>query len=569
MSVFHAPHLPLADPGYPKKLTPWRLLFWLMSRRKLNLVVAALFSCIGLGAMAVFPFFISGAIDYGLTPRDGNALAWWSLGMVVFGFFTAFGIVMGIRLTVYIRQDAAYRALQIVTAHVTRLGSRLNRKVSTGEVVSVGATDVRKVSVAVDAIFPVFGALAAFIGVGTLLFLTNPYLALLVIVGMITVGVVTGPVLGRFQNRHSTYRDEIGSLTSHASDIVGGLRVLRGIGGEQQFVQRYRQQSKELKAAGYRLARPRGLIETIGEGAPSLLLVLTLWMSGRMVLNDSITTGDMVAAFGYVLGLMLPTFWLMDTAIRLIEGRVATGRIVEVLNIPAPDANGDHESGPSGEADLYDPDSGLTVPAGKLTAVVSDDAEAATAIFDRLGLYNSTQARFGDVEVAAMDPQEVRDRILVAEHDAYLFAGSMRSLIGAADPDADVAAAVHTASADDIVAELPKGLDTMLTNQARTLSGGQRQRVRLARAVAAEKEVLLLSEPTSAVDSHTEARIVARLTRHRRGRTTGIITSSPLWLSAADSVAYVADGKVVSSGTHQELLRSSPEYRAHVTREDS
>lgn len=566
MNVFRAPSLPLQDPGTPNHLGPWRLLIWLLTRRKVTVGVAIFFSMVGLGAMSVFPFFVSGAIDNGLQPQDWSALSWWVLGMVLVGFATAVGIIIGHRLVVYLRQDASYRALQIVTNHITKLGSRLTRRVSTGEIVSVGATDVRKVAVAVDGVFPAFGAVSAFVFVGVLLSLTNPYLALLVLVGVVTVGFVTGPVLQRFQSRQATYREEIGHLTSRASDIVGGLRVLRGIGGERQFHSRYRDQSQELRAAGYRVAKPKSAIEAIGEGTPSVLLVLTLWLSARMVLTDTITIGQLVAAYGYVLSLMLPTYWIMGATLQTIEGRVAAGRISAILRIPLPDDDRPTVDGPDDGADLRDPESGLAIPGEKLSAIVTTEPETSQQIFDRLGLFATTAAEFGDVKVADMHPDEIRNRILVGDHDSYLFAGTVRDSIMSANNYAQVEAAVHTAAADDIIGELSAGLDTSLGNQARTLSGGQRQRLRLARAIAADHEVLLLNEPSSAVDSHTEATIVARLCDHRKGKTTVVSTSSPLWLTAADHVSYVVEGKVAATGTHRHLLDTCPEYRSHVNR---
>ncbi|MGH3680869.1 MAG: ATP-binding cassette domain-containing protein, partial [Natronosporangium sp.] len=167
---------------------------------------------------------------------------------------------------------------------------------------------------------------------------------------------------------------------------------------------------------------------------------------------------------------------------------------------------------------------------------------------------------------------EVRRRILVADPDAQIFGGRLRDLLQPVQPvgepvdEATIARCLHAASAEDIVDGLPDGLDTPIDTGARTLSGGQRQRVRLARALAADPEVLVLLEPTSAVDAHTEAAITDRLRALRAGRTTLVATTSPLLLDRADQVAYLAGGRVVATGSHAELLAGRPDYRALVTR---
>jgi ABC-type multidrug transport system fused ATPase/permease subunit len=139
---------------------------------------------------------------------------------------------------------------------------------------------------------------------------------------------------------------------------------------------------------------------------------------------------------------------------------------------------------------------------------------------------------------------------------------------GRAEPDdVRLTEAVHQAAAADVVAGLPGGLDAVLANQAHTVSGGQRQRLRLARALLADPEVLVLVEPTAAVDAHTESVIAERLRRAREGRTTVVVSSSPLVLNRADEVAYLVDGRVVAAGSHAELLAREPGYRRLVYRE--
>ncbi len=158
--------------------------------------------------------------------------------------------------------------------------------------------------------------------------------------------------------------------------------------------------------------------------------------------------------------------------------------------------------------------------------------------------------------------------MVVSDTAAMLFAGPLGQRLDVRG-DGDVARALDTASADDILEALPDGLDSLVTERGRSFSGGQRQRLVLARALLADPEILVLVEPTSAVDAHTEARIASRLRDHRAGRTTVVTSSSPLVLDAVDVVAFLRAGRVAATGTHAELLDSDPAYRRLVTRESA
>ncbi|WP_371103449.1 ATP-binding cassette domain-containing protein, partial [Streptomyces sp. PU_AKi4] len=188
---------------------------------------------------------------------------------------------------------------------------------------------------------------------------------------------------------------------------------------------------------------------------------------------------------------------------------------------------------------------------------------------DRLGRYAPSAVTWGGVRLDEVALARVRERILVADPEADLFAGPLREVVaGRGDPsDEEVLRALRAAAAEDIVRGLPEGLGSTVSAQGRNLSGGQRQRMRLARALLADPEVLLAVEPTSALDAHTEATVADRLRAARKGRTTLLATTSPLVLDRVDRVLFLADGKVVASGSHRELLDAEPGYRKLVARD--
>ncbi|WP_373872624.1 ATP-binding cassette domain-containing protein [Actinoplanes couchii] len=216
--------------------------------------------------------------------------------------------------------------------------------------------------------------------------------------------------------------------------------------------------------------------------------------------------------------------------------------------------------------DLEDPTSGVRVIPGRFTAIAATTPADASRIADRLGRY-ADGATLGGIPLAAAALSEVRARILVSDNDSRLFSGRLRADL---DPyrRGKLIEALIAADATGIVAALPDGPDTVVTGAGRAFSGGQQQRLRLARALIADPDTLILVEPTNAVDAWTEARIADRLRAARLGRTTVVCTSSPLLLSRADRVCFVEHGRVVATGPHADLMESVPGYARLVSREE-
>jgi ABC-type bacteriocin/lantibiotic exporter with double-glycine peptidase domain len=414
------------------------------------------------------------------------------------------------------------------------------------------------------------GAVVSFVVVAAILLRGSVVLGLVMLVGGPLLVASLAFVMKPLQRRQSAQREEAGRLTALGADTVAGLRVLRGIGGEGSFLARYRAQSQTVKHAGWRVAGTQATLDSAQVLLPGVFVLVVTAVGSHLAVTGEISPGELVAYYGYTAFLTIPLQTAVEMADKLITTRVAARRIARILGTepdhvvePVPtDAVLPPLSGP-----LVDPTSGLVVEPGRLTALVSDRPEETAALAARLGrtVPGRHGVTWGGTALDDLPVSAVRDRVLVSQADPRLFSGPLRRELGGAD-DADRAAALAVADADDAVAALDAGIDGELEERGRSLSGGQRQRLALARALLRDPEVLVLVEPTSAVDAHTEARIAVRLAGHRRGRTTVVVTVSPLLLDHADVVHLVEDGRVVATGTHRELSRSSAAYRSVVVR---
>ncbi|WP_410819245.1 ABC transporter ATP-binding protein [Micromonospora sp. 050-3] len=560
-----------------------RYLWWLVRCQPWRVLRGSLIGTAWMIGLSVRPYLIARAVDDGLRARDTRALALWVAAIVVAGVGLSYLGIMRHRTMTFLREDAKARSAEVLLRHLSRIGAVLPRRVGAGEVSTIGGSDIDWTAQVLTLTGPGVGAIIAYGVIAVVLWSISPMLALCVLVGVPVVGLIVGPLLRRLEQVESIYRRQQGALTARSGDIVAGLRVLAGVGGRDLFARRYAARSQELRAEGYRVGAVNSWIDAATVAIPGLFLAAVVWLTARMAVTGDVTIGELVAVYGYVATLIVPVWFLLEGSYQLIRGRVAARRITDLLNVTPDDVGGpgrrwpgvvpearrpDDLAAPDAPADLHDPATGLTVRAGQLTAVAADDPTAAVALADRLGRYVASDVTWGGVPLREVALDEVRARILVADHDSYLFAGTLRDILraGADGDDERIGAALRTASAQDVVDALPAGLDTPIDARARTLSGGQRQRLRLARALSNEPEVLILVDPTSAVDAHTEARIAERLRAARAGRTTVVIATSPLLLGRADLVALLSAGRITATGSHADLLADDPAYRHLVAR---
>jgi ABC-type multidrug transport system fused ATPase/permease subunit len=594
----------------PDLRSPSRFLLWQMRQQSAVVAGATVVGILWQLPMTVGPWLVGRAVDRGILAGSVSAtLQWTGLLLAVTIVGALFGIAMH---TLVVRSwlIALYGTTLTVTRKAVQLGHVLPRRTPTGEVLSVAASDADEFGGLTEITARALSQLVAYLTVAAIVLLTSPLLGLMVLAAAPVLVGVALPLLRPLHHRQQTERTRTSTLTSMATDIVAGLRILRGIGGEDTFFSNYARQSQLTRRAGVSAGVWQSATEAVGVLMSGCFLVLLMYAGTRAVDSGALTVGELVSFLGYGLFMVGPIRTFFEFAQKLTRALVSAQKAVAVLELTPPWRAPvvPVSLPPTGE--LMDGASGFVARPGELTAVVSSVPESSAALADRLGrwfphaeepppllepdgrrrgrraraarrerrrvLAEQDEARaaqpwgvtYGGVDLSRVPLDELRATILVSDTSSQLFAGSLQEAV---DPHGlltreQAEQALRTASAEDVYDALPGGWAGELDERGRGLSGGQRQRIVLARALSLDPRVLVLVEPTSAVDAHTEARIAERLARHRRGRTTVVTTVSPLWLHHADRVVLLTDGRVVADGTHDDLLAEEPDYRDVVLR---
>ncbi|MFI1153563.1 ABC transporter transmembrane domain-containing protein [Streptomyces sp. NPDC020817] len=581
--------LPYPDPGVPDARSGPRFLVWL-GRGQLGGQARSL--CWGLvhfGGVAGLPYAVGLGVE-AVVQRDGTRLLLVGALLALIGVAISVGDAMLHRTAVTNWITAAARVQQLLARKTAELGSALTRRVAAGEVVAVSTGDVEKIGWFVEAVSRFLAAAFSVVAICVGLLFYAPSIGVVVAIGVPVLALSVLPLLPRATRRADIQREKAGKATELASDTVAGLRVLRGIGGEELFLGRYREASQEVRKAAVRSARMWALISAIQVLLPGALLITVVWYGSVLVLDGRLAVGELVAAFSAVATMLYPLRHFEEIAMAYSFSRPSAARAARVLSLtrtdaPEPEAvQARIPETPAPGGDLYDPATGLLAPAGRFTAVVCGDPDLAGRLAERLGghpaddgpVSERVPVLLGGVALDELALDTARTLVLVQDKDPVLLSGTLRELFavpasGAVEPGAALAAAQCADVLDALLQSAPDGvddpMDARITERGRSLSGGQRQRLALARSLATDPEVLVLDEPTSAVDSHTEARIADGISALRAGRTTVVLASSPLLLDRADRVVLIHEGAVAATGTHRELLHGEPLYRAVVTRE--
>jgi ABC-type multidrug transport system fused ATPase/permease subunit len=574
--VLHLPYreLPTAEPGTPDTRSPLRYLIWIAAQQKILLTFNAIFGIGWMVSQALIWAAVGAAIDHGVIPKNTGELFLWVGVVMALGLFQAICGALRHQLAVTNWMNASYKTVQVIGHHVSKTGTAVTDEIPSGDVVNTVASDAMRIGGAYDVFARFMGAIAAWIVVSFILLSTSVELGLIVLIGVPVLASLTTPLMRPLHTTQAAQREAAGRLAALGSDTVAGLRILRGVGGEDVFLNNYKRQSNKVRLAGNRIASPQAGLESGQVLLPAILTGVVTYLGAQDVMHGTLAPGQLVAFFGYAPFLTTPLRTAIEYVIATTRAYVGAGRVLRILNIdPLVVEPESPLLWPATVERIEDRVSGVTLRRGQLVAFVTETPAEASMLADRLGRFVSDVAgvTLNGTPLGLFSVADTRRNIVVSEIEPRLFSGELRyELVPHGDiSDGNIMPALEATSSLDILDALEDGLDTLVEERGRSFSGGQRQRLSLARAILTNAEVLILVEPTSAVDTHTEGRIAARLREVRGAHSTLVATTSPLMLEKMDVVYVVVGGRAIEHGTHDELVATSSTYRQIVLREDA
>jgi putative ABC transport system ATP-binding protein len=477
-----------------------------------------------------------------------------------------------------------------------------------GEVLSIATSDADKASDVMDMLPWAFPAATVVLAAGVWLAILDLWLGLATLIGIVVMIIVVRVISPILSARYDAQQSKAADAAATATDLVHGLRVLQGLGVQSRARAQYRRRSRIALDAALVNARFSGVSSGLTTLVTAAMMAAVVIIAAQRTVAGDMTIGTLIAVVGVArsnMGMLqglsgLPVWWAsMSTSARRVRdlladlGReiddpeLAVGRLAHARDERGetragerrPGAGGLHLSGVS-TGTLHDLE--LEVPDGRVVALACADVRDADSVIAAVaGRTEHTGVLLGTEEVTAANRFATRADLLVEPHVVDLFDGTLREQLATRAPqsvisgrtadggtdDAWADAALHAAGADDLLRILPEGYETRILDRGANLSGGQRQRIALARAVAADAPVLVLHDPTTAVDAVTEQRIAEALiaARKHEDRATLLVTRSPALLKVAEEVVYLRDGRLTARGAHEDLM-DRDDYRKMVQR---
>ncbi|MGW3385993.1 ABC transporter ATP-binding protein [Streptomyces cinereoruber] len=545
--------------------------------------VAIVASCLSL----VIPLVLKWLVDGPVADRDPGGVWLGALYLLLLGIAEA--VLFGFRRWLVARPLAGVEARMRADLYgrLQRLPIAFHDRWASGQLLSRGTTDLMLVRMFLA--FPLTFLLVNGVTIlaGYVLLLSQDWsLGLVLLTPVLPLVVVCSLFEGRYGRVARRAQDQVGDLTTVVEESVLGVRIVKGFGRHRSQARAFRDLSERLRGTELVKARLLAMIWAVITVVPELAIGAALVLGTVQVADGDLSAGTLVAFLSTALALRWPVESIGFLLAMSQEAATATERYFEVMDAEEePDTaapGSSRTAGPDGvrfeNVTFRYPDApedappvldgvDLHIRPGETLALVGGTGSGKTtltALVPRLHETTGGRILLDGEDIALMERSRLRSLVSMAFEEPTLFSASVGEnvLMGAGGTagEPELRRALAVAQADGFVERLPEGAATQVGEQGLSLSGGQRQRLALARAVVGRPRFLVLDDPLSALDVHTEARVEAALREVLRETTALVVAHRPSTVMLADRVALLSGGRIAAVGTHQELLRSSEEY---------
>ena len=558
--------------------------------KPLALTVASMFALVGVQLFA--PWIVRemiGEVTGGLHADSYRRIG--SLALAALGVYSTRGVLTFVRS--YMAHVAGWNVVADVRTdayeHLQKLSLRYYEDKQVGQLMSRVVNDTDKIEMLIAHAVPdVMVNIITFLGVNIILFSINPVLMALclipvplIVIAMRGFGKVVRPA---FRVR----QQELGELNASLADHLSGVREIKAFVQERRVAQRIGHHIQTYKESLLKALRLMATFHPFVEFSSSLGMIIIIYFGGRLAMGNTLPIADLVAFFLYLEMLYQPVRVLSTAWEHIQEAVAGTERVAEILDeepeldvrasdrSPAPPAGTPAEaisiefhhvsfSYLDGYPVLEDVD--LKIPAGGSAALVGPTGVGKTTLASLIPRFYDVSAgsiTLNGVDIREIPLHELRSSVSMVLQDVFLFHGTVAENVLFARPDATRAQmeeAARAANAEEFILDLPSTYQTMIGERGVKLSGGQKQRLSIARAILADRPILILDEATSAVDSRTERLIQEALERLMLGRTTVIIAHRLSTIERSDQIIVLQDGRIAERGSHSQLLAGESIYR--------
>ncbi|GAA3689167.1 ABC transporter ATP-binding protein [Nonomuraea antimicrobica] len=527
-------------------------------------------------AETAFPIALGLIVEHTLRERSLASLGWSIAALAVIITTVSLSWRFGMRILQKANTTEAHRwRVRVAACGLQPVARDVDLK--SGEVLTIATEDADQTADIIEVVPLLVSSLVAVLITAVALGTASVWLGLLVIVGTIAILSILSVISQRIGAGTREQQARVARAGAKVADLITGLRPLHGFGGNHAAFLSYRKVSTEAKSQAITVAKVNGAYAGAALALNAVLATAVTLTAGWLAFDGRISIGQLVMGVGLAQFIMEPLKLFSEMPKYVMVARASAERMALVLAAPAVMTPGTRRPSAGGDLEVDDVRYGslrglkFHVSAGEFVAIAAYRPRAAADLVSLLAVHVPPGAYEGVVRVGGHETRDlsieaVREHLLVNPYDAEIFAGTLRTNIDPAGTGRLVAEAVEASMLTDVIALHHEGIDHGVRDRGANLSGGQRQRLSLARALAADADILVLHDPTTAVDAVTEQLIARNVARLRRDRTTIVITSSPAFLDAADRVLVLDDGVITAESTHRDLLTTDEDYRSAVAR---